>query len=71
MKGDKALSMNRLAEMYMSANGVDRDHTKGRELFQRASDLGANPFHDHCSAGMCMIVTDDEAQPLSQLYDML
>ena len=33
-------AMNRLAEMYMSANGVDRDHTKGRELFQRASDLG-------------------------------
>ena len=33
-------AMNRLAEMYMSANGVERDHRKGRELFQRSSDLG-------------------------------
>ena len=33
-------AMNRLAEMYMSASGVERDHQKGRELFQRSSDLG-------------------------------
>ena len=28
-------ALDRLAEMYMSATGVERDHQKGRELFQR------------------------------------